>query len=275
MLNLTDLEQLVAFADYKTLTRVAEVLHISQPTLSRSMRRVEADFGVPLFTRGKNRLELNDTGSLAAEYARRLLADARRAVDAVQAFDRQQRSLTVCACAPKPLWHLLPRLAAQYPERQIVSRLEQPEAVLSAVQSGQADVGILPGPCPDGTLQSRPYLQEHLAVAVPPGHALFGRTSVTFADLNGFNCLLRDQIGFWAQLCYDEMPASKFLVQTEEAAFVELVHASTLLCFTTDLVENAGALLGDRQVVPITDRSANVQYYLIERPGSRVQLKME
>lgn len=275
MLNLTDLEQLVAFADHQTLTRVAEVLHISQPTLSRDMRRVEADFGAPLFTRGKNHLELNATGRLAAEYARRLLADTRRAVEAVQAFDRQQRSITVCACAPKPLWHLLPRLAEQYPERQIISRLEQPETVLSAVQSGRADVGILPGPCPDGTLQSRAYLQEHLAVAVPPGHALFGRTTVTFADLNGFNCLLRDQIGFWTQLCYDEMPASKFLVQTEEAAFVELVHASTLLCFTTDLVENPGALLGERQVVPITDPCANVTYYLICRPGSDVQPKIQ
>lgn len=70
MFNFYELEQFVAFSDNKTLTKVSEVLNISQPTLTRSMRHIETEFGVPLFKREKNKLTLNDTGELAVEYAR-------------------------------------------------------------------------------------------------------------------------------------------------------------------------------------------------------------
>ena len=52
MLVLEDLAQLAAFADCGTLTRAAESLHISQPTITRTMQRLEDAFEVPLFERG-------------------------------------------------------------------------------------------------------------------------------------------------------------------------------------------------------------------------------
>ena len=56
MIETSLLEQLVAFHDYKTLSAAAEHLLTSQPALSLSMRKLEEDFGVPLFERSKNRL---------------------------------------------------------------------------------------------------------------------------------------------------------------------------------------------------------------------------
>lgn len=53
MLELFQLEQLVAFADSGTLSKPAEHLHISQPTLTRAMQKLEDEFGVPLFQRSK------------------------------------------------------------------------------------------------------------------------------------------------------------------------------------------------------------------------------
>ena len=55
MIDLNELSQLVAFADLGTLSRVAEEFHISTPSITRSMQHLEQYFGVPLFTRGKNR----------------------------------------------------------------------------------------------------------------------------------------------------------------------------------------------------------------------------
>lgn len=69
MLNLSDLYQFVTYADFGTLSATAEKLHISQPTLTRTMQHVEESFGVPLFHRGKNRIELTDTGKTAVEQA--------------------------------------------------------------------------------------------------------------------------------------------------------------------------------------------------------------
>lgn len=67
MLNLLELEQLVTFADCGTLSKAAEELHISQPTITRTMQNIETAFGVPLFLRNKNKIKLNETGVRAVE----------------------------------------------------------------------------------------------------------------------------------------------------------------------------------------------------------------
>lgn len=78
MLNLYKLEQFVSFAELGTLSRVAEKFHISTPSITCSMQHLEESFGVPLFFRGKNRIELNDTGCFAVEYAPNFLQTQNR-----------------------------------------------------------------------------------------------------------------------------------------------------------------------------------------------------
>ena len=72
MIDISLLQQLAAFAEYGTLSATAERLHTSQPAMTRSMHRLEDELGVTLFIRSKNRMELNETGKLAADYARRV-----------------------------------------------------------------------------------------------------------------------------------------------------------------------------------------------------------
>ena len=60
MLDLYELQQLVAFGELGTLSKVAEEFHVSTPSVTRSMQHMEAAFGVPLFIRGKNKIALNE-----------------------------------------------------------------------------------------------------------------------------------------------------------------------------------------------------------------------
>ena len=55
-MELFDLEQLAAFADCGTLSSAAEKLHLSQPTLTKTMKRLEEEFEVSLFIRSRNKL---------------------------------------------------------------------------------------------------------------------------------------------------------------------------------------------------------------------------
>ena len=93
MIDLYELRQLTAFADLGTLSKVAEEFHISTPSVTRSMQHLEDAFGVPLFIRGKNRIELNDTGNTAVEYARKLLAEVEQAVAQAQEKEKLQRQI--------------------------------------------------------------------------------------------------------------------------------------------------------------------------------------
>ena len=106
-------------------------------------------------------------------------------------------------------------------------------------------------------------MQENLFVCVPPDHELAKYEALTFADINGFNFLLRTELGFWDTLCREKMPASKFLVQPDAMVFEELVNASSLPCFTTDYVR----LRDDpnRVNIPLSDGEAHVTFYLAKR----------
>ena len=81
--------------------------------------------------------------------------------------------------------------------------------------------------------------------------------------MNGFNCLLRDQIGFWTDMCHEKMPASRFLVQTDEFEFQELIKSSSLLCFATNFGVFIPEVMKDRKMIPLTDSEADVTYHLI------------
>lgn len=265
MLDLYELKQFVAFSELRTLSKVAEEFHISTPSVTRSMQHLEESFGVTLFSRGKNKIELNETGEMAAEYAKRLLRQAEQTVSQVRAFDTRRKTIIVKSCAPAPLWELLKELNTKQPGMMISSSICQNEEVLEALEDGFCDIGVLPFPVEN----SHRFMEEHLFVCVPPEHELASHETLTFADINGFNFLLRTELGFWDTLCREKMPASKFLVQTDVAAFDELVKASSLPCFSTDYGQHRHASYAGRVNIPVTDAQANVTFYVVKRCRER------
>ena len=258
MLDLSELSHLVAFADLGTLSRVAEEFHISTPSITRSMQHLEEAFGVALFVRGKNKIELNETGKVAVEAARRLLQEADSAVRQVRDFDARQRTIAIRSCAPAPLWKLQRELNTKQPGMMISSAICQNDEVLSAWQDGSCDMAILPFSVEGAKL----FMKENLSVCVPADHELATHKSLTFAEINGFNFLLRTQLGFWDTLCREKMPSSKFLVQPDAAVFEELVKASSLPCFATDFGQQS---YPNRVNIPLADEEARVTFYLAEK----------
>ncbi|MDE6712902.1 MAG: LysR family transcriptional regulator [Lachnospiraceae bacterium] len=263
MLDLNELEQLITFAEMGTLSLAAEKLHISQPTITRTMQHLEEVFGVSLFERGKNKITLNDTGIKAVEQARQLLSAADNALRTVRAFDKSLHTITISSCAPAPLWYVLPSLSTAYPDMTIASSLKNVPAICEDLDSEFCQLAILPHNSQYNHYVNTPFLKENLSVCVPASHDLAKRSSVTFSELNGFNFLLKSEIGFWDEMCRVQMPASRFLVQTNLFEFEELVRESSLPCFTTNLAKDDQNLLTDRIQIPVTDSEANVTYYLV------------
>lgn len=269
MLSLLELEQLVAFADCGRLSKAAELLNISQPTITRSMQHLEDAFGVSLFERTKNHITLNETGRKAVEYARQLLASEEQAVQGVRAYDRSLRTITVSSCAPAPLWYILPALSSGFPDMTISSSIKNTASVLEDLNSNLCTLAVLTEEPDPEKYCSIPFLKENLYACVPSAHALSGYPQVTFADLNGHNFLLASKLGFWDDMCREKMPASRFLVQTDSFALDELIRESALPCFLTDLSKNRHELLQNRVEIPIADAEAHITFYAVFSPKNK------
>ncbi len=263
MLDLLELEQFSAFADSGTLSKAAENLHISQPTITRTMQHLEDVFGVPLFLRSKNHIALNETGWKAVEYARELLKDAKEAVEGVRAFDRSLHTINVSSCAPAPLWNLLPALSESFPGMTISSAIKNNVSVLDDLRSENCTLAVLPEGLAPEDYCSVPFLKENLSICVPPDHELAGYSELSFAELNGYNFLLGTRLGFWDDMCREKMTASRFLVQTDQFTLQELIRESSLPCFVTDLTAEDKETFGGRIIIPITDREAKVTFHLV------------
>lgn len=260
MLNLDELEQLVAFAEMKTLSRVAEAFHISTPSVTRSMQHVERDFGVALFNRGKNRIELNEMGATAVEQARKLLETERQAVEYVRQLDARRRTIIVKSCAPAPLWELQRSLSSKHPGMMLSTQICTNEQALAAWKAGECDIVILPYPI-EG---AEAFMKENLYVCVPRDHELASHETLSWRDIDGFNFLLRTELGFWDALCREKMPASKFLIQPDESVFNEIVTESSLPCFVTDYIRLDDAY-PNRVSIPIDEAEARITFWVAKR----------
>lgn len=271
MFELYQLEQLLAVAACGTLSNAAEQLHISQPALSRSMQRLEAELQVSLFTRQKNKIELNENGRMAVDYARKIMEQSQDMISRIQAFDRSQRTILFGACAPAPLWEIPALLSDLYPEMTISSEIRENDVLLQGLRDDVYQLIVLPFPVDEPGMICAKYGEEHLFFSLPPAYPLSGSKALYMKDLNGETMLLRNRLGFWRELTVRKMPDTRFLEQ-EDVAFDELVKFSALPSFATDLWLNREGNHVNRVNIPILDEEANVSYYCLCKPGGRTDL---
>ena len=271
MLEIYQLEQLLAFGECGTLSGAAQRLHLSQPALSRSMQRLEAELQVPLFERQKNKIAFNENGRMAAEYAKQIVEQCQDMVLRVQAFDRSRRTILVGSCAPVPLWEMVPVLTSLYPERTISSELRENDRLLQGLRDEVYQLIVLPFPVEEEGIACIRYGEEHLYFSLPPAHPLSGSKGLYMKDLNGETMLLRNHLGFWREMTDRKMPDTRFLEQ-EDVAFEELVRSSALPSFTTDAALQRSGNPANRVNVPILDEEANVTYYCLYKSHGRNDL---
>ena len=265
------LEQLLAFAEYGTLSGAAERLHVSQPALSRSMQRLETELQVPLFDRQKNKIEFNENGRMAADCARQVMDKCQDMISRLQAFDRSQRTILVGSCAPAPLWEIPPVLSDLYPDRTISSEKRENDMLLQGLRDDVYQLIILPYAVEEPGITCVKYGEEHLYFSLPPAHPLSGSKGLYMRDLNGETMLLRNRLGFWRDVTDQKMPDTRFLEQ-EDIAFNELVKLSALPSFTTDVAFHREGNPVNRVNIPILDEEANVTYYCLYKPHGRNDL---
>ena len=264
MIELEQLRQLVAFAECGTLSRAAEALHISQPSLSRTMQALEEELEAALFTRQKNRIILNEVGQVAVEHARQVLAAAEELVRRVQLEERTGRSVALGSCAPVPIQDLRPLLQELYDGVAVAPELNSSDdALVDGLRQGRYQIVVTHEPPPqDQELFCFPYREEHLSLLVPVDHPLARLTVIRAADLAHQNLLLYSEIGFWTEVCREKLPEAHFLFMNEWDAFGELVGLGAFPSFVTDAF-TPGQPLENKVVIPIEDEDFQAVYYFL------------
>ena len=265
MFELNQLRQLLTIAEEGTLSAASEALNLSQPSLTRSMQKLEEELGVKLFDRKKNRIELNEGGRLAVARAKAVVDAAGRMENDMRDYARSLTTIAVGFCAPGPMWTLSPELIRQFPDRRIVTEAGTVDTLTEGLLNGKYRIVILDQPLEQEEVLCREYLTECLRLSVPTSHKLAQRDGIHLSDLAGQTMLLFSDLGVWERLHQDYMKDVRFIVQNEREAFTELVQVSAIPSFTTNLTDAMFPFPPGRVEIPILDPEAAITFYLCVR----------
>ena len=262
MLETNQLSQLITVADTKTLSKAAEILHISQPALTRSIQKLESELNVTLFDRQKNKITLNKTGKLAVSHARRILADVDQMTQSIQAFERSLHTISIGSCAPAPIVELLYYLTEKFATMTFSSETVNPDSLVLGLKNNTYQIIITNSPVKDSEICCREFCREQLFLTIPPAHPLATKKDGIFADeLAGETMLLFKEIGIWESFIKAKMSQTDFIIQDRDDAFNALIRASALPAFATNLTLKRNDRRQNRIIIPFLDDEAKMTFY--------------
>lgn len=188
-MQLHQLRYMVSVADEGGFTRAAAQLRVAQPSVSAAVRALERELGIELFHRSGGEVTLTPAGEALLPWARQVLADCeagRAAVGDLMGLRRGRLSLGATPTLTTEL--LAPILAGfhrRYPHLELSLREEGSGRLITALERGELDLAVVVLPVERSWVRTEPLVREELVLAVPPGHALAERASVSIKDLDG------------------------------------------------------------------------------------------
>jgi DNA-binding transcriptional LysR family regulator len=183
--DLADFAAVVTLAETLHFGRAADRLHVSQPALSKRLRKLEDRIGGPLLVRRYRDVRLTEAGRLLAERGRLLLRESAAAVAFSQRAARGDTGRLRIGFGIASIIGLLPdvllRFRRSHPHVQLELRdMSTPDQV-AGLTAGEIDVGFVRLPITADRLVVRPVLDERLVLAIGPRsawHARLGLRSV-------------------------------------------------------------------------------------------------
>lgn len=238
------------------------------------MQKLEDELGVTLFKRTPNHISLTETDQLATKEAEKLLEAKQAFIDHIQDFEKHSGKIRLGSVAPGPLY-IAEDVASEHisidnnllSEGGIVAKLlSQDYQLIFTHQEIQTD-----------NIESLYVGKESLRVNSDAMIVPANKTKTTFQEMAGFSFVVLRDIGIWQQIIEDNIPNAKFIYQDEVDDFNEIRRYSSLPYFTTNITH----LTCEKQVhnrrleMPITDETAQIDFYLAYLKTNKSQFKKE
>jgi DNA-binding transcriptional LysR family regulator len=196
-LDLWQLEIFCAVAELKSFSRAAEVLFLSQPTVTSHISALEKRLGVKLFDRTTRKVTLTPAGKLLYRHAKALLAEHEAAMQELYKFQGGLKGMLVFGASTIPAHYLLPSLMAkfcrEYPETQLLMRVGSSGEVLDSVLNSELEMGVIGFRPDEPQIRALPLWNDEVVLIVPPEHEWANRGFVPIAELTNQPFVFREE----------------------------------------------------------------------------------
>lgn len=187
--TLTQLEYVIALHKWGHFAKAAEACHVTQPTLSMQIQKLEGELGVVIFDRSKKPILLTEIGKKIIDQMQTVLFEAKKIDTLINAADsnvlRGEIQIGVIpTIAPYLLPKLLPKLEIQFPEIQLKIFEMQTQKIIEALDSDEIDVGLLATPLKIPKIFEYPLYYEPFSVLSRKDHEFGQFKKIKYSQLN-------------------------------------------------------------------------------------------
>ncbi|MEZ2745918.1 LysR substrate-binding domain-containing protein [Halopseudomonas bauzanensis] len=204
-MTLTELRYIVTLAQEQHFGHAAERCHVSQPTLSVGVKKLEEELGIMLFERTKSAVRVTPVGEKIVAQAQRVLEEA-MAIRELASAGKNQLSAplkvgAIYTIGPYLFPHLIPQLHRVAPEMPLYIEENYTHVLRDKLRNGELDAIIVALPFNEPDILTKPLYDEPFSLLIPADHPWAKRDHVTLDDLDDDRLLLlgeghcfRDQV---------------------------------------------------------------------------------
>jgi DNA-binding transcriptional LysR family regulator len=208
-----DLRQLRVFVEIVrqgSFTRAAEQLHIAQPAVSMTLRKLEEELELTLLNRQEKRVTLTAEGENLLRHAERILDNLAAAETEMAELRGLGHGEVRIGIPPMMSSYYFPRIIrefrAAYPNLQLSVNGEGAGRIQRLIAKGELDMGVITGPKLLDGLESQHFLREEIVACVPLDHPLAARRSLGIAEFLRQPLILFKE-GYYMRELLDELIA--------------------------------------------------------------------
>lgn len=194
-MEIDQLRYFLQIAETQSFTKASEALRVSQPALSRSMQRLDEEFGVPLLVRKSRIVELSDPGRILKHRAEQILAilEDTKAEITDDGQTGRVRIGAIPTIAPYFLPAFLKRFSMQYPRAVAEVYEDTTKNLLHQCQQGEIELGIVALPITAKHIDALELFTEELLVVLPAKHELTKKSTLRIKDLENEPFVMLDE----------------------------------------------------------------------------------
>ncbi|WP_396637450.1 LysR substrate-binding domain-containing protein [Maribacter sp. R77961] len=248
-MTITQLQYVLAVAEYKNFTLAAEKCFVTQPTLSMQVQKLEDELDIQIFDRSKKPISVTEVGKKIVAQAKNIVNEADRIKDVVdqeKGFIGGDFTLGIIpTIMPTLLPMFLKSFINKYPKVNLIIKEQSTENLIRNIQDGHLDAAIAATPLEIEFIKERPLYYEPFVGYVPKDHRLRALKEITPADLNVSDILLLQDGHCFREgvlnLCKTPKKSGEEHFQLQSGSFETLINLSneglgmTLLPFLNTL----------------------------------------
>ncbi|WP_445382543.1 hydrogen peroxide-inducible genes activator [Robiginitalea sp. IMCC43444] len=231
-MTITQLQYVLAVAEYRNFTVAAEKSFVTQPTLSMQVQKLEDELDIQIFDRSKKPISITEAGQKIVDQARNIVNEAARIKDIVDQEKGFIGGTYTLGIIPTVMPTLLPMFLKtfinSYPKVQLMIKEQSTESLIKNLREGHLDAAIAATPLGIDDLVERPLYYEPFVAYVPESHRLSQSGKLRPEDLDINDILLledghcfRDGV---INLCKAGFNASQDHFQLQSGSFETLLN---------------------------------------------------